>query len=428
MKTKRLLSLLTAIHFGIQTVHVRGQSDLQAVSQEPIRWQRYTYGINSSYPYLNELPTWSNIPVLLEWINRESGDAGTEVAYTQVVALSRADFKHPQHPPAGGLPKETVKYYQSDRSEAWARWWKSVGQNHGERLRTAGRQNAEAWKLVTGDKTRNLPDYKIVIPDEWTLKTSYRAGDYGGRQTESLTLRRSKEKATLIRALRKSTTDPLEWERWEPLTTEQADNFAFAMAYAIDKPWLLKSKRDNNTQKKIEGRNLTVYYPDFRYEFADMDGSIWWNDDPWSWYGGDSFMDISGLGSVCRLIWRTFPDDSVTHAASSINGKWSQVKIPDATMVQSITEDLVLRGEIIDLLSHNQRIADGLGALAEFGAPAQISAISQLETELPLRMEKVKNILEQDINGELPKLHAKRLLTAAAKAKAAIQKRNNNQK
>ncbi len=272
-----------------------------------------------------------------------------------------------------------------------------------------------------------------MIPDEWTLKTSYRAGDYDGVQTESLTFHRSKEKATLFRALRKSTRGPLEWERWEPLTTEQADTFAFATAYAIDNPWLVKpnrekSNRDNSISRRLEGRNLTLYYPGFRYEFADMDGNIWWNDDPGHWHGSKNFMDTWGLGSVCQLLWRSFPDNSLTNAAPLQGSKWSPVKMPDASMLQSIAEDLVLRDEIIDTLWHDQRISDGLESLAKAGTPSQLSSISQLQAELPLRLEKVKVILKQDPNGKLLKSKAEGLLTAAAKAKAAIQKRNNIQK
>src|SRR5262249_22052069 len=154
------------------------------------------------------------------------------------------------------------------------------------------------------------------------LRTTYRAGDYGGVQTESLTLRRSKDKATLIRALRKSTRGPLEWEQWQPLTIEQADNFAFAVAYAIDNPLLMKPRREDAAFKKLEGRSLTLYYPDFRYEFSDLDDRIWWNDDPWNWHGSkstdESFMHAAGLlGSVCLLVWRTFPETAPTNAPTT---------------------------------------------------------------------------------------------------------------
>src|SRR5438552_2359177 len=147
-----------------------------------LRWFRYSYEIDSSYPYLGQLPPWSEIPTLLEWVNSNRSDAGVEVAYSQLVALSRADFGHPQHPPGGGLPAETVSYYRSQRSDAWAEWWKSVGKPYGERLRTRGQQHPQAWKLVSRDNRYPLPEYKVAIPDEWVFTTSYRAGDYGSIQ------------------------------------------------------------------------------------------------------------------------------------------------------------------------------------------------------------------------------------------------------
>jgi hypothetical protein len=427
LKLRRtLLFGIALIHLATHVATVCAQA-VRPVNREPIRWFRYSYDINSSYPYLKELPDFSKIPVLLEWINKQSEDPGVEVAYSQLVALSRADFKHPLRPPAGGMPAESVKYYRSERAEAWARWWARVGQHYEEQMRVEGRQSAEAWKLVIRDKPLPMPDKKIVIPEEWTLKTSYRAGDYGGVQTESLTLRRTKDKATLIRALRKSTLGRLERERWEPLTTEQADIFAFAMAYAIDNPWLVKPDGARNAKREFEGRNLTTYYPGFQYEFTDKDDNIWWNDDPWTWHGGQSRMDAPGiLGAVCALLWRTFPDNALRKEDGRGEGKWSSLKMPDEMALQISAEDLALRGEIIEALTHDRRISDALETLTEFGTPAQLRAIAELEAELPIRVEKVKTVLKQDPNGANRKSEVEQLLAAAARAKVAIQKRSGH--
>jgi hypothetical protein len=358
---------------------------------------------------------------LLDWINREGDDAGVHVAYSQLVALSRADFKHPLQPPAGGLSKQALEYYKTERTEAWERWWKSVGQHYDKRLSAKGRQNPAGWKLVARD-AEPLPDYKITIPDEWTLRIAYRAGDYGGIQTETLTLHRSKEKATLVRALRRNTQADLEWERWEPLTTEQADNFAFAMAYAIDNPWLVKPNRDD---KGLEGRTLTIYYPYFRYEFADLKGNIWWNDDLRYSPRGPDFVHANGLGSVCLLLWRTFPDASRSNAASRDAGKWQPIKMPDDMELSLIADDLILRGEIIDLLWHDQRIEDALETLTKVGTTSQLSAIAEFERELPRRVEKAKAVLKQDPNGKHLRSEVNRFLRDAANARVDIRARNN---
>jgi hypothetical protein len=430
MQTRRPILAVIVIPCFITAVLSQAQS---LFHEGPLRWNRYSYDIASSYPYLKELPEWSKIPILLEWIGKDSADAGTDVAYSQLVALSRVDFGHPKRPPAGGLPVETTEYHKTQRSNAWTRWWESVGKSYEDGLRTRGRQNIEAWKLVSRDNSQSLPAYKVTIPDGWVLRATYRAGDYFGVQTESLTLRRAKEKATLIRALRKSTNGKLEWEQWQPLTLEQADNFAFAMAYAIDSPWLLQPKPSDGPVKNLEGRNLAPYYPSFRFELADQDGNIWWNDDPWHWHGAKSaeenFMNAGGnLGSVCLLLWRTFPDASSTNAVVSNMAGWRQVKMPAATVLDQIAEDLAIRGEIIDAMRHSQRLSDGLEALNEFGTPRQIPAISGLEKELPMRMKNVTSILAQDPNGAHPKRKMEQLLAAAEKAKAAIQSRSASQK
>ena len=425
-----LVIFLATLYLGVSA---RGQErpDTRPPEYQGLyRWLRYGYEINSSYPYLKELPEWSKIPNLLEWMNRENDDAGIEVAHSQLVALSRADFGHPKRPPAGGLPADRLNYHRNQRSEAWAQWWESVGKNYGERLHTKGRQNPEAWKLVTRDSAQPLPGYKVTIPDEWVLRTTYRAGDWDGMQSESLTLRRSKEKATLTRTLRKSTRGRLEWERWEPLTLEQADTFAFALAYVIDNPWLLKPKSSGGLPLRLEGRNLTRYHAGFRYEFADLGGNLWWNDDPWHWYGAQdsegNFMRADGiLGSVCLLLWRTFPDNSSTNVSRADSGGWRPKKRPDAVMLQQLAEDLTLRGEIINTLWHHQRLAEGLEALEEFGTAEQLPAIRRLEAEFPVRVGKVASLLAKDPNGRGLIQMNEGLLRAAAKAREAIQKRSD---
>ncbi len=421
MELKHLATLLAVLCFGIQTVPVRGQDE--AVNQSFLRWFRYSYDIPSSYPYLKELPDWSKIPTLLEWVNPDGGDAGTQVALSQLVALARVNFSPPQLAPAGTL--ETAAYYRYQKNAAWGRWWKSVGQPYPEQLRTRGQRSEPAWKQVTRGEDHPLPEYKVTIPEAWVLKAFYHAGDYDGKQSEALTLRRSTSNATLIRAVRKSTRGKLEWEQWGPLSTGQADTFALALAYAIDHPWLLKPK---NGSRQLEGRKLSLYYPGFRYQLTDLQNNVWWNDDPWHWHGGTDYADISmnipGLGSACLLIWRSFPESEPATAELPTSGHWRTVKMPNATVLQELTDDLVLRGEIIEILSKQERISDALEALAEFGTPNQLPALQRLERELRHRLESVETLLTQDQQLGHLRLTAGQLLTNAATAKAAIQQRH----
>lgn len=388
-----------------------------------LRWNRYPYEIRSSYPYLKRLPPWPEIPVLPKWMNSGESDAGEDVSYSQLVALVRSDFGHPARPPEGGMPYERKEYYREKRSRAWAEWWKTVGAEMETRLRTHGRKNAKAWKLV--HDSQPLPDDRLTIPDEWVFRTTFRNGDYLGVTTETITLRRSRTDAALIRGIRRGTQAPLEWERWSRLTVEEADDFAFAVAYAIDHPWLLKPKNQN--QGQLEGRRFGLYHPRFRYTLSDSLGNVWCNDDPWSWHGArgneGSFMEAHGLGSVCLLLWRCFPDNSSGKEAAP--GRWVAIRGTNSTVVGMVVEDLKMRGEILDVLDYSQRLRDAMAAMEQFGTRNDISAINQFETELPARFGEVATIVEQDPNGHFVRAEVKRLLEEAAKAKAAILKRDS---
>jgi hypothetical protein len=417
----------SAICLFVACTNVQGADALLAqppAERRLLLWHCYPYEIQSAYPYLKDLPAWSEIPVLLEWINSDKSDAGVDVAYSQLVAVSRADSGHPRRAPAGGLPAETLTYHRQQRSDAWQEWWKTVGKPYGDQLSKQGRRNPDAWKLVTRENVRPLPDYTIVIPDEWVLRTYFRAGDYGGVQTESMTLRRTKNAATLVRGVRKRTNASLEWQEW-PISLEAADNVAFAVAYSIDHPWLLKPRGKSGS--KVEGRDVTTYCAGFRYEFADLTGQTWWNVDPWSWHGAerleDNFMNAQGLGAVCLLLWRTFPDDS---AAVGPVGGWTSTRTLRPAMLLQLAGDLEVKGEIVDAIWHSGRWSDALEGLAEFGTAEQIPAISRFEVELPRKVAGVASILDSDPNGEFPRAKSRRLLTAAAKAKDSIRARSGS--
>jgi hypothetical protein len=393
-----------------------------------LRWHRYSYPVNSSYPYLQQLPPWEKIPMLLQWINSDRSDGSLPVAHSQLVALSRSDFGQPKSPPEGGMAKDRLNYHEAKCNEAWKHWWETVGAAYPDRIRTQGRQNPRAWKLVTREKVQPLPETRISIPGEWVLRTSFRGGDYGGHQTEAMTLRRTSDSATLIRGLRKSTRGLLEWEEWQPLTVEQADDFAFAIAYAVDNPWLLKPKAPTGPgadSRFLEGRTLTLYYPRFHFNYADLQGNIWWNDNPSHWEGGerteDNFLEPGfAIGAVGLLMWRTFPEEPAANAAGSFPGSWKPVKMPNMTILRQLQDDLEIRGDFVEALWNADRLSNALEALADFGTAEQLPAIKQLEAELPVRLEKVSAVVDQDPNGKHSKWQVQQLLVAAEKARAAI--------
>jgi hypothetical protein len=395
-----------------------------------LRWHRYPYSIASSYPDLRQLPEWSEIPTVLNWVNSGGTHAGVGVAYSQLLAMSRANFGQAGRP-LSVLSAKALAYHNAGCSNRWENWWQAVGKPYPERLKTRGRTNSEAWKIVSRDNPEPVPDYPVAIPEAWTIRAFYRAGDYDGVQTEALTLRRSSTNATLIRSRRRSTRGPISWEEWQTITVKEADDFGFAIAYAIDNPWLLKAPKqdaDNRKRTKVEGRDISLYYGSFRYMFSDGSDNVWWNDDPTRWYGADEveggFLNAPGnLGPVCLLLWRTFPDSPGTPGPARNRPAWRAVRMPDAVILRQLTDDLEIRGEIMDYLWNSERTTDALESLAKFGLPDQVSAINRLQTELSLRLRNVDPLFSEDPNQELLRARAEELLAAAQNAKAAIEER-----
>jgi hypothetical protein len=378
---------------------------------EYCRWNRSGHiGLNS-YPFINEAPSLSQIPLLFDWIESRKSES-YDVPYCQLMALSRVDFRKPALWDSEPLFDNT-EFDDVQGLEGWKRWWSSIGQTLEKRLRSGGRRNPAAWKLVAPDRPDAIPSAPVTIPDEWLLRTWFSGGDYAGVTTESLCLRRTAKRATLIRASRRSTHGKVEWEQWLPLTTEQADNFAFATAYVIDQPWTVLDASVRQAPPRLEGRGLSVYYPKFRYEFADRNGDLWWNDDPWKWYANRSGRDAlqvmpQGYGSVCVLLARTFPDASSTNNAVG----WRPVKSLEPAILDDMAEDLAVRADGLMLVGKG-RVWHALDGLAEFGTRDQLPAISRFESDLRKGFEKVPNTVTWKSI----------LLTKASDARAAIQKR-----
>lgn len=380
-------------------------------SGECCRWNRSDYIGLKSYPFLDEAPSLSQIPLLFDWIESRKSES-YDVPYCQLMALSRVDFRKPALWDSEPL-FDNAEFDGVEGLEGWKRWWNSVGGTLETRLRSGGRRNPAAWKLVAPEKPDALPAAPVTIPDEWILRTWFSGGDYDGITTEALCLRRTAKRATLIRASRRSTHGKLEWEQWLPLTTEHADNFAFAMAYVIDQPWTVLDANVRQAPPRLEGRGLSVYYPKFRYEFADRNGDLWWNDDPRKWYANRSGRDAlqymrQGYGSVCVLLARTFPDTSPTNGPEG----WKPVKSLEPALLSDLAGDLVVRADGLMLLCKG-RIADALDVLAEFGTREQLPAINRFESDLRNGFEKVPNTATWKSI----------LLAKASDARAAIQKR-----
>ncbi len=178
-----------------------------------------------------------------------------------------------------------------------------------------------------------MPQAPIALPDEYVIDLGFRSGDYGGVVEEKITLKRSAGGASLVRVFSTKTEGPKTVERWQPFTVADADRTARAIAYLIDHPWFLNDEKAINRrfweeqkttkgksatagpikEEKIKGREtFLLYHPSAYFEMRDGDGTVWWNDDPWSWRGANedryNWAAQPVLSSVYPFVVAQFPE------------------------------------------------------------------------------------------------------------------------
>ena len=138
-------------------------------------------------------------------------------------------------------------------------------------------------------------------------------------------------------------------QTWLPFSKEEADRFTRSIGYLIDHPWLLNDeksinrrfwKKQQETRKKeasgplaltgeIRGReSYHVYYAGSTIALKDSKGEIWWNDDPWSWYGSNESRyndaDQPFLSTVYPYMASHYPENKL-HTKKDTSG-WMTLK------------------------------------------------------------------------------------------------------
>jgi hypothetical protein len=202
-----------------------------------IRWNWPQFETKSTYPYLDRMPAYQDVPFLIGCYEKK-GERYQE-ASDQLEALTRVQFGNP--------------WLQSDperltAAAMWRQWWKDVGKHRSELQQQRGVRDAEAWDLAKRGRNLPMPEEPVVIPEVYVLKVRFRSGDYDGVTTETLTLRRDQHGAELIRSFSTRRDGPVTKERWLPFGVKDADRVVRALGYLIDRPWLL------NDEAEIEKR------------------------------------------------------------------------------------------------------------------------------------------------------------------------------
>lgn len=261
-----------------------------------IRWNWSSIAERSTYPFMDRLPAYQDVPFLINCIEKKG--EGYEEASDQLHALTRMQF---------GVPWQT----DPERTAAtanWRAWWEDVGKHQPEWLTQRGVRDAEAWDLARRGRNLPMPEEPLVIPESYVLKVRFRSGDYGGITSETLTIQRRQDGAELIRSFSTGTGGPVAEERWQPFGVKDADRVVRALGYLIDRPWLLNDEADIERRywaaetkdperesfgkwcgDKLKGRESygEPYYPEVDFELRDGGGKLWWNADPDRWHGGN---------------------------------------------------------------------------------------------------------------------------------------------
>lgn len=261
------------------------------------RWDRSQFAPRTDYPFLDVPPPFEKIPFMISWMAEEKGDSLT--AYRQLSSLSRMDFGRPDFH-RGKEKGEAIAHLRT--------WWEQVGKHLPALEEKRGVRDQAAWDLVQGDRNLPLPASPIVLPTTFKLEVSYGSGDYDGITSETITIARTKNGATLRRQFAHHRNARPTVQEWHPFSIEEAERVTRAMAYLIDHPWLLNDEQQIEkefwTEKKqdqeadvFEDLNTSLipgresfkgpYYPNAHLELRDEKGQLWWNADPTHWWGGN---------------------------------------------------------------------------------------------------------------------------------------------
>jgi hypothetical protein len=190
----------------------------------------------------------------------------------------------------------------------WREWWETIGKLRPDQQTQHGTKDPQAWNLAKKGRDLPIPAEPIVIPASYTLEVHFRSGDYGAITSETLSIHRHPEGARLTRKFSTQRDGPITEEIWLPFDEKEADRVIRAIAYLLDRPWLLNDEADiekrywaaekknpesESTGKwcdeKLKGRESygAPYYPSVHFELRDAAGQLWWNMDPDQWYGAN---------------------------------------------------------------------------------------------------------------------------------------------
>ncbi len=262
-----------------------------------IRWNWPSYSTNSTYPHIDRMPTYQQVPFLIKCFEEKA--EGYQQATDQLQALTRMQFGNPW------LHTDPERIAAAAK---WREWWETIGKHRPALQAQRGVKDPQAWNLAKKSRDLPIPEEPIVIPASYTMEIHFRSGDYNAVTSETLSITRHPEGASLTRKFSTQRDGPITEEHWLPFDEKEADRVTRAMAYLIDRPWLLNDEADiekrywaaenkdpesESTGKwcdeKLKGRECygTPYYPSIHFELRDAEGQLWWNLDPDHWYGSN---------------------------------------------------------------------------------------------------------------------------------------------
>lgn len=336
------------------------------------KWYRLSGSWNpeSNYKYYGkyygQTPRLEDFPKLLaeakSFVPNEENGRDREYIYEHLATVSRCDFSTYLYGNSDGKPGH------ANAVARWEEWWDHYGKQYLAEYQKNGRRYPDAWKRLPRAEGKPCPNYKILLPEVWSMTLKFRPGNDFGIEGEVISLEVNHEECRLRRRYNFSyfAEGPWRHEEWQDFSREEADQFLAMLIYAIDNPWIYAGDRwaEDYMEIEIAGRKMklahvrgrgerwTTLYSSAKWSgILDEHGQVLVNDDsPRShttthpdvnamikaWNERDTWMGTH-LGLAFAVVRDCFPDPSWKPGES----RW------ECTDLQHFREDILPVPEVI---------------------------------------------------------------------------------